>query len=199
MSEQLKVCLLAVGVDVIMLLIAACLLAYLLTRRAWGQGGGGGAIAVVVLTQIVWLIPGLLIVENHVPGGIAPYALWFGNWISMAFALVLLQRTATRVPAGLADNVRLDGVGVFGTWRLAVFPFVSRDLAIIALFALMATLLPFWGFINLPEASNSIVFQQIATGGARAGKMAAGSLAGAVPLMALFFLSARRDGRRPSR
>jgi hypothetical protein len=64
---------------------------------------------------------------------------------------------------------------------------------IIAVFTVMATLLPFWGFINLPEAGNVItIFERIPGPGERVAIMLAGSLAGAVPLVAIFLAVRRR-------
>jgi ABC-type glycerol-3-phosphate transport system permease component len=56
----------------------------------------------------------------------------------------------------------------------------------------MATLLPFWAFINLPDASNVIVlYQRTSSPGEQIGLMAAGSFIGALPLIAIFFLAKR--------
>ena len=72
-------------------------------------------------------------------------------------------------------------------------PFARGDLIILAVFTLMATLLPFWGFINLPEAGNVItIFERASGPGERVAMMLAGSLAGAVPLVAIFLAVKRR-------
>jgi hypothetical protein len=60
----------------------------------------------------------------------------------------------------------------------------------------MATLLPYWAFINLPDASDSVVlFQRTDTPGEHLLLASVGSLVGAIPLLAIFFL----EGRAPSR
>jgi hypothetical protein len=53
--------------------------------------------------------------------------------------------------------------------------------------------LPFWGFINLPEAGNVItIFERTSGPGEHIAMMLAGSLAGAVPLIAIFLAVRRR-------
>ena len=60
----------------------------------------------------------------------------------------------------------------------------------------MATLLPFWAFINLPEADRSIVlFQRFFSLQGRIAVMMAGSLIGALPVIAIFFLEGRALSR----
>jgi hypothetical protein len=61
-------------------------------------------------------------------------------------------------------------------------------------FTLIATLLPFWGFINLPEAGNTItIFERTSGPGEHIAMMLAGSLAGAVPLIAIFLALKRHS------
>ena len=75
-------------------------------------------------------------------------------------------------------------------------PFIKRDLGLLALFTVMATLLPYWAFINLPEADRSIVlFQKFFSLEGRIALMTAGSLIGALPLIAIFFLEGRARSR----
>jgi ABC-type glycerol-3-phosphate transport system permease component len=92
----------------------------------------------------------------------------------------------------LEDSARLDGLGAFGVWRHAVFPFVRRDLGLLAVFTVMATLLPFWAFISQPDVAKVIVVYQSASLPAeQIGMMLACSLVGAVPLIAIFVLAKR--------
>jgi ABC-type glycerol-3-phosphate transport system permease component len=192
MSQQLTVCLIAVATNLAAMLVIYSLLALLLTRQAWHGRGILGVIVMLVVAQFFWIAPALLIVGPRSPDSPASYALWFGNWLVCGFALVFLGQRAKRIPRQLQDSARLDGLGWFGTWRHTIFPFVRRDLGLIALFTVMATLLPFWGFINLPDASNVIVLYQRTSGPVeRIGMMAAGSLIGALPLIAIFFFSRR--------
>lgn len=193
MSEQLVVCLIAVATNLAVMLAIYCFMALLLARLAWQGRGILGVVVMIVVAQLFWIAPALLIVSARSPESSASHALWFGNWLVCGFAVVLLWQTAKGIPRQLEDSARLDGLGSFGTWRQVIFPFVGRDLGLIALFTIMATLLPFWGFINLPDASNMIVlYQQRSSPAEQLGMMVAGSLIGAVPLIAIFFLAKRQ-------
>jgi ABC-type glycerol-3-phosphate transport system permease component len=94
----------------------------------------------------------------------------------------------------LDDSARLDGLGAFGIWRHIVFPFVRRDLLLIAILTVMATLLPAWSFVTLPDTGNSIVlYQRAMSPTQRILSMTAGSLIGVLPLIAIFFLGRSRN------
>jgi multiple sugar transport system permease protein len=196
MSQQLTVCLVAVTANLAAMLMIYSVMAHLLARLAWHGRGMIGAILMIVVAQLWWIAPAFLIVGARDPNNTASYCLWFGNWLVGGFAVVLLGRTAKEIPRQLADSARLDGLGSFGRWRHIVFPFIRRDLGLLALFTLMATLLPFWAFINLPDADSSIVlFQNFFSLEGRIAMMAAGSLIGALPLLAIFFVEGRALSR----
>ena len=196
MSEQLAACLIAITTNLAVMLVIYSIMAHLLARLAWRGRGTLGGILTIVLAQLFWIAPAFLIVGARDPDNAASYALWFGNWLVGGFAIVLLARTAKTIPRQLEDSARLDGLGSFGLWRHVVFPFVRRDLTLLALFTIMATLLPFWAFINLPDADRSIVlFQRFFSLEGRIVMMAAGSLIGALPLIAIFLLEGRALSR----
>jgi ABC-type glycerol-3-phosphate transport system permease component len=193
MSQQLTLCLIAITTNLAVMLVIYSFLALLLTRLAWQGGGVFAVIMTTVVAQLFWIAPALFIVNARDADSSASYALWFGNWLVCGFAVVLLWQTVRGVPRSLEDSARLDGLGLFGTWRHIIFPFVRRDLGLIAIFTIMATLLPFWAFINLPDASNIIVlYQRASSPGEHLGMMAAGSLIGALPLIAIFFYARGR-------
>jgi multiple sugar transport system permease protein len=193
MSQQLAVCLIAVAVNLAGMLLIFAAMSHALARLAWRQRGAFFVIILIVLTQLCWIAPALFIVGDRSGGHAASYVLWFGNWIVAGFSLVFLWKSVARIPLALNDAARLDGLSGFATWRQAVFPFAGGDLAIIAVFTLMATLLPFWGFINLPEAGSIItLFERTSGPSERVAMMLVGSLAGAAPLVAIFFATKRR-------
>src|SRR5205823_2674258 len=138
--------------------------------------------------------PALLVARERNDGYAAGYALWFGNWLVSAFSLVLFLQTMANIPVSLKDAARLDGLGRLSGWRHTVFPFVRRDLTIIGLFTVMATLLPFWGFISLPEAAHVItVFERSVGVTERIVMMTGISIVGALLLIAIFFATKRRQ------
>ena len=188
MSDQLTICLIAVAANLAGMFAIYLALSLALARVAWRKGGIFGTIALLVVAQLFWIAPALFIVGDRNGGHAAAYALWFGNWLVSAFSLVLFLRTTASIPVALKDAARLDGLSGLNGWRHTVFPFVRRDLVLIAVLTVMATLLPFWGFINLPEASNVItIFERTSGMGERILAMFAGSLIGALPLIAIFF------------
>jgi multiple sugar transport system permease protein len=196
MSEQLTICLIAVAANLAAMLVIYSVMAHLLALLAWHDRGIAGVVLMIVLAQLFWIAPAFLIAGARDTDNASSYALWFGNWLVCGFAVVLLARTANGIPRQLADSARLDGLGSFGTWRRVVFPFMRSDLVLLALFTIMATLLPYWAFINLPEADRSIVlFQRFFSPGGRIAMMTVGSLIGALPLLAIFFLEGRALSR----
>lgn len=196
MSEQLTVCLIAVAINLAAMLLIYAVIADQLARVAWRRGGMAGVVLLIVAAQLFWIAPALLLVGARDPENASSYALWFGNWLVCAFAVVLLARTAKGIPRQLEDSARLDGLGRFGTWRHAVLPFVRRDLGWLALFTVMATLLPFWAFINLPDADRSLVlFQRFFSPQGPPAMMTAGSVIGALPLLAILFVEGRALSR----
>ena len=185
MSEQLTICLIATAVNLVGMLIIYSALSYAMTRN---KGAIFSAIALIVAAQLFWIAPALWIVGDRNGAEAAAYALWFGNWLVCGFSLVLFSSRATKIPAALSDAARLDGLGGFGAWRHTVLPFVRRELAIVAIFTVMATLLPFWGFINLPEPTNVItIFERTFGPGERIAAMLGVSVVGALPLIAILF------------
>lgn len=194
MSPQLVVCLIAVVVNLVGILIIYAVMSRIVAQLAWHGRGIFGAISVIIIAQLFWILPALLIVTPKDPEGASSYALWFGNWIVTGFAVVLLFQKAKSIPRALEDSARMDGLGAFGTWRQVMFAFVGRELGLIALFTVMATLLPFWGFITEPDAGNSIVlYQRLTSPQGRLAMMIAVSLIGAVPLVGILFAAKRRQ------
>src|SRR5438067_156656 len=156
MSEQLTICLIAVAMNLAGMLIIFSALSHVLSRVAWSDGGTFGGIALIVAAQLFWIAPALLIVGDRNGGHAAAYALWFGNWLVSGFSLVLFLRTTMTIPISLKDAARMDGLGGLSGWRHTVFPFIRRELMIVAPLTVMAPLSALWGFVNLPEATNVI-------------------------------------------
>jgi multiple sugar transport system permease protein len=193
MSHELVICLIAVGVNLAGMLVIYSLMSHALARLAWHGRGSFVVVAMIVVAQMFWIVPAVWIVGARGPGHAASYALWFGNWLVTGFSLILFWKSAARIPRALDDAARSDGLGSLATWRHTVLPFIRRDLAMIAVFTVMATLLPFWGFINQPDAGNIVTIYERATAlGEHVGTMVAASLIGAIPLIGILFLATRR-------
>jgi multiple sugar transport system permease protein len=194
MSQQLVICLIAVVVNLVGMLVLYSAASYFLTRRAWRGRGMGAVIVLVIATQLLWLPTAFAVTANDEALRAASYSLWFGNWLVTGFALVLLQRRAANIPRSLDDAAQVDGLGAIGVWRHAVLPFAKRDLLLLGFLTIMTTLLPYWAFINRPDATASVIlFERPFTTGQHLMMMTAGSLAGAIPLLGIFFAAKPRE------
>ena len=194
MSHDLVICLIAVAANLGGMLVIYSAITGALARIARDGRGIFKLVALTVVAQLFWIAPALWIVEAQGTNRAASYALWFGNWLVTGFGLVLFWKSVVRIPRALDEAARSDGIGAVGRWRHTVLPFVRRDLIVIAAFTVMATLLPFWGFINQPDAGNMItIFERGSSVAEHIGRMVAASLIGAVPLFAIFFAAKRRD------
>lgn len=193
MSQQLAICLIAIAVNLGGMLVIYAVMAHVLAKLAWRGRGVFGVVAIIVVAQLFWILPALMIVVPRNAESASSYALWFGNWLVAGFGIVLLYERANCIPRSLEDSARLDGLRAFGTWRQVVLPFVRRDLGFIAFFTLVATLLPFWGLINQPDTANVIVlYQRVSSPADRIGMMIACSLVGALIVIAIFLITRRR-------
>jgi ABC-type glycerol-3-phosphate transport system permease component len=186
MSHELVICLIAVAVNLAGMVAVYCAMSLIIARQVWRGHGVFGVIAVILITQLFWIAPAFWI-EAQGADRAGSYALWLGNWLVCGFSLVLFLKSAARIPVALHDAARIDGLGGLATWRHATLPFVRRDLVIVAVFTVMATLLPFWGTINLPNSNVVTLFERSSSFAEHFTRMAAGSLLGAIPLIAIFF------------
>jgi ABC-type glycerol-3-phosphate transport system permease component len=188
MSQELVTCLVAVAANLVGMVVI-----YSAMSCAFARRGGLLAIVALVVSQLFWIVPAVWIVEAQGTSRAGSYALWFGNWLVSGFSIVVFRKSMAKIPAALNDMAQMDGLGGFAAWRQAVLPFVRRDLFILAAFTVMATLVPFWGCLTLPEAESSIVlFQRFHSASGRLAFMGALSVAGAVPLIAIFLLARKR-------
>jgi ABC-type glycerol-3-phosphate transport system permease component len=183
MSQQLVTCLIAVSANLVgMMVVYAAMSSAVAHRRTLA------VIALILISQLFWILPALWIVETRWTPHAFAYALWLGNWLVCGFGVVLFWKSARGIPVSLADTARIDGLGGFAAWRQTVLPFVRRDLLILAAFTVMATLLPSWGCVADPEAGGSIaLFERFLSPSGRVVFMAAMSIAGAFPLLAILF------------
>ena len=188
MSHELLICLVAVAVNLAGMLAIYAALSHAISQLVWRRRAAFVAIALIVITQLFWIAPALWIVEAQGANRAGSSALWFGNWLVSGFTIVLFLKSAARIPIALGDAARMDGLGGVATWRRMVLPFVRRDLVVIALLTVMATLLPFWGVINQPAAENVVtIFERGSSPVEHLIGMLAASLAGVIPLGLIFF------------
>jgi len=195
MSQDIVNCLIAIAVDLVVLVTIYSAASYLIARATWHRGGTFSLVLLVVLSQLFWIPLAILTARPSEFTGTASYSAWFANWLVTGFALVLLQRRTQSIPKSLEDAAQLDGLGAIGTWRQAVLPYVKRDLALVAIFLMMALLMSGWRFLFAgPDGLPSlVVFYRIVASEQYFALITIGSLIGAIPLIAIFFVAKRRQ------
>jgi ABC-type sugar transport system permease subunit len=191
MSHELVICLIAVAVNLGGMVVIYSVMSHVIARLVWQRRGVLGVIAMIVLAQLFWIAPAFWI-ESQGGDHAGPCALWLGNWLVSGFSVVLFLKSAARIPVALHDAARIDGLGVLAAWRYATLPFVRRDLAVIAVFTVMATLLPYWGIINFPNSNVITLFERTSTLAEYLLRMAIGSLVGVIPLLGILYLAKPR-------
>src|SRR4051812_41712071 len=117
MSQELVTCLIAVAANLVGMLVIYSFLSHALASVAWRGRGGLGVIALMVVAQLFWIAPALGIVEAGGTAHAGSYALWLGNWLICGFSLVILWKSAARIPVALDDAARMDGLAGFAAWR----------------------------------------------------------------------------------
>jgi ABC-type sugar transport system permease subunit len=191
MSHELVICLIAVAVNLAGMIVIYSAMSHVIARLLWQRRGILGVIAMIVLAQLFWIAPAIWIGSQ---GGdrAGSCALWLGNWLVSGFSIVLFLKSVARVPIALHDASLIDGLGALGAWRYTTLPFVRRDLVVIAVLTVMATLLPYWGIINFPNSNVVTLFERTSTLGEHLLRMAIGSLVGVIPLVGIFYLAKPR-------
>jgi ABC-type sugar transport system permease subunit len=191
MSHELVICLIGVAVNLAGMAGIYSVMSHVIARLVWQSRSVLGVIAMIVLAQLFWIAPAFWI-ESQGGDRAGSCALWLGNWLVTGFSIVLFLKSAARIPVALHDAACIDGLGALAAWRYTTFSFVRRDLVVIAVFTLMATLLPYWGIINFPNSNVVTLFERTSTLGEHLLGMAIGSLVGVIPLLGIFYLAKPR-------
>lgn len=187
MSHELVICLVAIAANLAGMLVIYAILSHAIAQFSWRRRGLFVVIALIVIAQLFWIAPALGIVDAQGGTRTGSYALWFGNWLVSGFGVALFLKSAAQIPVALGDAARMDGLSGLSTWHHAVLPFVRRDLIILGILTVMATLLPLWGVINQPEAGKVItIFERGSTLAQHLVAMVAASVVGVIPLIVIF-------------
>lgn len=191
--------LIAIAVNLAGMLLIYSWMAFALARWSWSNRGLVGLLATIVIAGQFWILPAMLLFGRNETSATA-YAIWFGNWLVSGFGVVLFSRATARIPSELHDSARLDGGGLLTTFRHVVFPFVSRELAIIIILTVMATsvhcLTPHGDFTAGMNPPPWFVLPGQFLAASRPleaiGLMIFGSLIMTLPVIAIFLLAKRR-------
>jgi len=188
--------LIALAINLVGMLLIYSLMANALTRFYWHGRGPMSVLGTIILAGLFWIVPAFL--SNLRDLDSAPYPLWFGNWLSSGFSVVILCQSVRWIPRELEDSARLDGCGWFGLHRHVVLPLVRRELGLIALLTVMATSPVLWPPLTTPLGFLPPWLYSMLPFGSQDGPSltrfyltAAGSVIMTLPVMLIFFLSKR--------
>jgi multiple sugar transport system permease protein len=177
------------SINLLVVLLCACLLAHACARMHWRQSFGLVALA-LLFWGAAWLIP-QAISGFYFKDARPLFRLWFANWLVAAFAAVLLARMMARLPRAFEDAARMDGLGAFGTFRHVVFPYAKSIIVVIAVFTVMGTWMEFLRPVLDENVSEGLPLGREvdprSSGGM--GMLAAFSLISSLPVIAIAFFA----------
>ena len=121
--------------------------------------------------------------------------LWVPAWFGSAFNIFLLRQFFLTIPGELSESARIDGCTEFGIFWRIIMPLSKPALAVVALFAFLATWNDFLGplvYLQRPEQFTLVLglqnFQSKA-GGTSWHLLMAASVLVILPAVLLFFLA----------
>jgi multiple sugar transport system permease protein len=121
--------------------------------------------------------------------------LWVPAWFGSAFNIFLLRQFFLTIPGELSESARIDGCTEFGIFWRIIMPLSKPALAVVALFAFLATWNDFLGplvYLQRPEQFTLVLglqnFQSKA-GGTSWHLLMAASVLVILPAILLFFLA----------
>jgi len=164
------------------MLVIYSFLAFFLARRHWHGSKISAVLATIIMAQLFWIFPATLGLRYAIVAAPAIHALWFGNWVVSAFAVILLLQAVKKIPRQLEEAARLDGCHAPGTYWHVVLPLVRRELGLIAFLTVLATALPLWTI--------TIGFSALARPESVASMLALSAIA-ILPILAILFVTSR--------
>jgi multiple sugar transport system permease protein len=123
--------------------------------------------------------------------------LWLPAWFGSAFNIFLLRQFFLTIPKELSDAARIDGCGEFGIFVRVILPLARPALAVVALFAFLASWNDFLGplvYLQRPEdftLALGLQNFQSQNGGTPWHLLMATSVLVILPVIVLFFLAQR--------
>jgi multiple sugar transport system permease protein len=177
------------SINLLVVLLCACLLAHACARMHWRQSFGLVAVA-LLLWGAAWLVP-QAISAFYFNDARLLFRLWFANWLVSAFGAVLLARMMARLPRAFEDTARMDGLGAFGTFRHVVFPYAKSIIVVTAVFTVMGTWMEFLRpvLVNGGNEAAPLGLDVNPRTGSGMGMLAAWSVLTALPVMVIAFLA----------
>lgn len=125
-------------VNLVAMFLGCACLGHAIALAHWRRKGSASVILLIILCGQIWLVPQAINYFIFQSTRLL-YPLWFGNWIVLAFGMILFPLTLRGTPRDLLDAARLDGIESFGLYRHVTWPTLKPALAAIAIFLFLAT------------------------------------------------------------
>ena len=173
------------SINLVFMLLLCSFLAQAIAQTQWRRAGAAAAIFWIILCGQVWLIPQAINVFGFHSTELL-YALWFGNWLVSAVAVIIFTLTFRGTSPHLLDAARMDGSGFFGIYRHVVWPSAKPALGALAIILFMATWMEFLRPI-LPSPGGPFPTCDLPTSRRELATVAAASLCATLPVIAIYF------------
>jgi ABC-type glycerol-3-phosphate transport system permease component len=135
---------LAIGVNLLGMMIIYSAMASALVRLRWRGHGLMAVIIAILAAEMFWIVPGVIVDQGYLflLGSDADARMFcLPNSLACLIAIIVLAQAVRRIPLQLKDSARMDGLGWLQTFRQVILPFVGRELTVIALLTLLFNLL----------------------------------------------------------
>ena len=172
-------------INLLSTLLAGSFLAGAIAQAHWRRGGTASVILWIILCGQIWFIPQAISVFVFHSTQLL-YALWFGNWLVTAVAVIVFTLTFRGTSPHLLDAARMDGSGFFGIYRHIVWPMAKPALCALALILFMATWMEFLGPV-FPSADHAFQRWSVPTTNQEVAIFIAASLLATLPVIAIYF------------
>ncbi len=178
--------------------LSSSLVAYSLAKIRWH---GRGVLLSVMLASMMIPFPVLMIplfcVFRNLGWIGTSLPLWAPAFFGVPFFIFLLRQFYLTIPRELSEAAFLDGCSHFGIWWRIMLPLTRPALAVVALFAFVASWNNFLGpLVYLTHQSTftlsvALQFYQSRSGGTSYNLLMAASTLVILPIVVLFFLAQR--------
>jgi ABC-type glycerol-3-phosphate transport system permease component len=176
-------------INLIAMLLGFSLLGHAIAQSHWRRGGTAGVILSIVVCGQIWMIPQAVGCFGFHSTRLL-YSMWFGNWIVLAFGVMLFSVILRGSSRDLLDAARMDGSGFFGVYRHVGWPTLKPALAALAILLFMTTWAEFARPLALGQALHS---HELALPLTSQGitMLIAASLLLTLPVIAIYFFARR--------
>ena len=173
------------SINLVSVLLICSFLAQAIAQTQWRRVGTASALFWIILCGQAWLIPQAINVFAFHSTELL-YALWFGNWLVSAVAVIIFTLTFRGTSPHLLDAARMDGSGFFGIYRHVVWPSAKPALGALAIILFMATWMEFLRPL-LPSQDGPFPSCQLPTARQELAIVVAASFLATLPVIAIYF------------